>query len=157
MRTRTITILTVFMLSLFAVPQMDALSSGPGSVADSGCSCHDLAAAPTPTSITVDGFPESFNASETYTFTLTIDNELVVDGAKDHLGGYRILTTGGTVVNSDPTLGQELEGGYAHTIAGNKQRSWSFEWTAPADDETNADFTIQKLDSGEKHEQIDQQ
>ncbi len=142
MRTRTITILTVFMLSLFAVPQMDALSSGPGSVADAGCSCHDLSAAATPTSITVDGFPESFNASETYTFTLTIDNQLVVDGTKDHLGGYRILTTGGTVVNSDPTLGQELEGGYAHTAAGNKQRSWTFEWTAPADDETNADFTI---------------
>ena len=143
MRTRTITILTVFMLSLFAIPQMDALSSGPGSVADAkGCSCHELDAAPTATTIAVDGLPESFNASETYTFTVTIDNDLTVVGSKDHLGGYRILTTGGTVVNSDPSLGQELEGGYTHTSAGNKQRSWTFEWTAPADDESIADFTV---------------
>ncbi len=142
MRTRTFTILTVFILALFAVPQMDALSSGPGSVADSGCSCHELGASSSQTSITVDGLPENFNASETYTFTLTLENDMAIDGTKDHLGGYRILNTGGTIVSSDPTLGQELEGGYAHTVAGNKQRSWTFEWTAPADDESSVDFTI---------------
>ena len=142
MRTRTFTILTVFILALFAVPQMDALSSGPGSVADEGCSCHELAASSSQTTITVDGLPETFNASETYTFTLTLENDMAIDGTKDHLGGYRILNTGGTIVSADPTLGQELEGGYAHTVAGNKQRSWTFEWTAPADDESSVDFAV---------------
>ena len=40
MRTRTIALLSLVLISLVMVPQFDAAPSGIGSAGDNGCSCH---------------------------------------------------------------------------------------------------------------------
>ena len=40
MRTRTIALLSIVLISLVMVPQFDAAPSGIGSAGDNGCSCH---------------------------------------------------------------------------------------------------------------------
>ena len=146
MRTRVSIILGVLLLALVATPQFTAIPSGIGSAGDQGCSCHGGASPDT--SVVVDGLPEVYNASETYTFTVTVINdvmELHDDGGEDwngRAGGYRILTTHGSVVAIPNTLGQEMDGGLTHTSEGNTVRSWTFEWTAPAADDENVEMTV---------------
>ncbi len=69
MRTRTIALLSIVLLSLVMVPQFDAAPGGIGSAGDNGCSCHGGPSSDTVVSVT--GLPETYNSSETYTFTVT--------------------------------------------------------------------------------------
>jgi len=144
-------ILALVLMMLVAAPQFEAMPTGIGSAADGGCSCHGGAAADT--KVIVTGLPETFNASETYSFTVTVQNdvmELHKDGVTEadgtgwngHAGGFRILSTGGMVSTVDETLGHEMDGGLTHTAAGNAVRTWDFEWVAPADDAKVVEFTI---------------
>ncbi|MBT5284903.1 MAG: hypothetical protein HOL29_02910, partial [Euryarchaeota archaeon] len=144
-------ILALVLVMLVAAPQFEAMPTGIGSAADGGCSCHGGAAADT--QVIVTGLPETFNASETYSFTVTVQNdvmELYNDGVTEadgtgwngHAGGFRILSTGGMVSTVDETLGHEMDGGLTHTDAGNALRTWDFEWVAPADDSKVVEFTI---------------
>ena len=40
MRTRTLALLSIVLISLVMVPQFDAAPGGIGSAGDNGCSCH---------------------------------------------------------------------------------------------------------------------
>ena len=144
-------ILALILMMLVAAPQFEAMPTGIGSAGDGGRSCHGGAAVDT--KVIVTGLPDSFNASETYAFTVTVQNdvmELYNDGVIEadgsgwngHAGGFRILSTGGMVATVDETLGYEKDGGLTHTAAGNAQRTWDFEWVAPADDTKVVEFTI---------------
>tara|TARA_B100000459_G_scaffold147407_1_gene117044 strand:+ start:289 stop:2634 length:2346 start_codon:yes stop_codon:yes gene_type:complete len=148
---KRVTVLALILLMLVAAPQFEAMPTGIGSAADGGCSCHGGAAADT--QVLVTGLPESFNASETYTFTVTVQNDAMdlynggvteADGTgwNGNAGGFRILSTGGMVSTVDETLGHEMDGGLTHTAAGNTVRTWDFEWVAPADDSKVVEFTI---------------
>ena len=148
---KRITVLALILLMLVAAPQFEAMPTGIGSAADCGCSCHGGAASDT--DVLVTGLPDAFNASETYTFTVTVQNDVMelynggvteADGTgwNGHAGGFRILSTGGMVSTVDETLGHEMDGGLTHTAAGNAVRTWDFEWVAPADDSKVVEFTI---------------
>ena len=141
-----------FLASIFAMPQFSAAPNGIGEVANSqGCFCHGLTPSDD-TKVTVSGLPETFNASETYAFTVTIQNDvmaldgdgIVTDGSRTvPYGGFRIIaSTGTTVTGVDDTLSYEYEGGLTHTVDGNKFRSWDFELTAPADDTKTVELTV---------------
>ena len=150
MRTRTIALLSLVLISLVMVPQFDAAPSGIGSAGDNGCSCHGGESSDTVVSVT--GLPENYNASETYAFTVTVTNDVMTlhnDGSTEgadpwngRAGGFRILASKGVVASVDPTISQEMDGGLTHTTEGNTVRTWDFEWTAPADDSQFVDFLI---------------
>jgi hypothetical protein len=124
------------------VPQFDVAPSGIGSAGDNGCSCHGGPSSDTVVSVT--GLPENYNASETYTFTVTVTNDVMAlynDGSTEgadpwngRAGGFRILASKGAVASVDPTLSHEMDGGLTHTTEGNALRTWDFEWTVFADD-----------------------
>ena len=150
MRARTIALLSIVLLSLVMVPQFDAAPGGIGSAGDNGCSCHGGPSSDT--TVSVVGLPEMYNSSETYSFTVTVTNDVMAlhnDGSTEgadpwngRAGGFRILASKGTVVAVDPTMAQEMDGGLTHSADGNEVRTWDFEWTAPADDSKFVDFKI---------------
>jgi len=154
---KRITLLALVLLMLVAAPQFEAMPTGIGSAADGGCSCH--AGASPDTTVLVTGLPETFNASETYSFTVTVQNDVMdiynggvmlfdddgkmtTTGWNGRAGGFRILSSGGMVSTVNESLSQEMDGGLTHTEAANTVRTWDFEWVAPADDSKVVEFTI---------------
>ena len=74
MQRRTIALLGLVIASLMLIPQFSAMPGGIGQGANAGCSCH-AGGNDGSTTILVEGLPEVFNASETYTFTITLVND----------------------------------------------------------------------------------
>ena len=74
MRGRVALLLGVLLVALMAAPQFTAAPGGIGSAGDQGCTCHGGASPDT--TVLVDGLPETYNASETYTFTVTVQNDV---------------------------------------------------------------------------------
>ena len=66
MRWRAATVLGVLLVALMAAPQFTAAPGGIGAAGNQGCTCHGGASPDT--TVLVDGLPEMYNASETYTF-----------------------------------------------------------------------------------------
>ena len=126
-------VLPVFvLLLLFSSTMVEALPSGVGEVANRGCLCHGGESAEV--EVSVYGFPEVYNASETYNISFAIDAE--IERAEDdsgRMGGFRLLINGGEVNFEDET--QYLEGGWTHTNESNKQRNWNLTWVAPEQDD----------------------
>lgn len=149
-RTRTAIILAVLMVALVSVPQFEARKGGIDKDGDNGCGCHaDSGGANPATEITVDGLPEVFNVSETYVFTVTITNDDVegTSGGFDRAAGFRIWVEDGvgtleSVPDEQGNEAQEMDGALTHTEELNSVRSWTFQWTAPADDTAIATFNI---------------
>ena len=144
MRGRVATLLGVLLIALLAAPQFTAAPAGIGSAGDQGCTCHGGASPDT--TVLVDGLPATYNASETYSFTVTVVNDQMElyerDDGKVIVGGYRILVSHGTISSVPDTHMKELEGGYTHTAEGREVRSWSFEWIAPAADDLNVEMKV---------------
>ena len=141
---RTFALIAILMMALVTIPQFEASPGGIGSNANDGCLCHTQSAA---TVISIDGLPETFNASEEYTFTLSITNDEVVgaSGGYDRSGGFRIwvedsVGTLEAVPDAQGNVGHEIEGALTHNDDVNSVRSWTFKWTAPADDTQTATF-----------------
>ena len=156
MRRRIVGILSLLLVALMIVPQFSALPGGIGAAGNAGCSCH-AGGDDGSTTILVEGLPETFNASETYVFTITLVNDEMIlygntepgqegDPAKGWSGvqgGFRIvLEGGGSVTTIDPSYSQVVDGGLTHSEDGNKFRSWDFEFQAPVSDAATVEMTI---------------
>ncbi|MEC7273289.1 MAG: choice-of-anchor V domain-containing protein, partial [Candidatus Thermoplasmatota archaeon] len=150
MRRRVVGILSLLLVALMLVPQFSALPGGIGAAGNAGCSCH-VGGDDGSTTILVEGLPETFNASETYVFTITLVNdEMTLYGNGDPAqgwsgvqGGFRIvLEGGGSVTTIDPSYSKVVDGGLTHTDDGNKFRSWDFEFQAPVSDAATVEMTI---------------
>ncbi len=142
MRARAAILMVVALAALTLAPTFEAMPTGIGSAGDGGCSCHGGASGDT--TVVVTGLPEVFNASETYAFSITVVNDDLPRSEPDagRMGGYRILTTEGSVSAVPESNGHVMDGGLTHTAEANTVRTWDFVWTAPADDDATADFTI---------------
>ena len=143
MRWRAATVLGVLLVALMAAPQFTAAPGGIGAAGNQGCTCHGGASPDT--TVLVDGLPEMYNASETYTFTVTVQNDVMEINDVDwngRAGGYRILVSHGEVSAVPESNGQIMDAGLSHTEEANTVRSWTFEWTAPAADDLNVEMTI---------------
>ncbi|MGY8754694.1 MAG: cytochrome c oxidase subunit I [Candidatus Poseidoniales archaeon] len=142
---RSIAVLALLMLALFAVPQMNALPTGVGSAADKGCYCHDKSAS---TIITVDGLPEVFESGSEYTFNVSVTNPTLVRATADNgnVAGFRILISGGGIIahleDAQGNSAKEMSGGLTHTEELNDFDTWTFVYTAPADDTAISTITI---------------
>ena len=115
---RTFALIAILMMALVTIPQFEASPGGIGSNANDGCLCHTQSSA---TVISIDGLPETFNASEEYTFTLSITNDEVVgaSGGFDRAGGFRIwvedsVGTLEAVPDEQGNVGHEIEGALTH-------------------------------------------
>ena len=143
MRGRVALLLGVLLVALMAAPQFTAAPGGIGSAGDQGCTCHGGASPDT--TVLVDGLPETYNASETYTFTVTVQNDVMDINDVDwngRAGGFRILASHGDITAVPESHSQMMDGGLTHTDEANTLRSWTFEWTAPAADDLNVEMTI---------------
>ncbi|MGB0950510.1 MAG: choice-of-anchor V domain-containing protein [Poseidonia sp.] len=143
MRGRATLLLGVLLVALMAAPQFTAAPGGIGAAGDQGCTCHGGASPDT--TVIVDGLPTTYNASETYTFTVTVQNDVMEINEVDwngRAGGFRILVSHGDIVAVPDSLSQMMDGGLTHTDEANTVRSWTFEWTAPAADDLNVEMTI---------------
>ena len=144
MRGRAIAILTLLLIALASTSTFEARQNGIGNVEPAGCNCHG--GMTDDTVITVDGLPDIFNASEEYLFTLTISNDKVPATNPDQNGGFRIFVEDGVgtleSLDVEDSSDLEIDGGLSHNMEINDRRSWSFKWTAPADDTAIANFVI---------------
>ena len=109
MKIRSVAILTLLLIALASTTSYEARPGGIGSAGDGGCSCHGGINGNT--QIILDGLPEVFNASEEYTFTLTIVNDGVnIDDSGAH-GGFRIIPNGGVIESIPDINGNTVQDG----------------------------------------------
>ena len=124
------------------VPNATSRKDGiPASLGDSvtvnGCNCHGGDAS-SGVALALDA-PANFTGGEIYTLTVTMESDVTTDG--ENQGGFFLSTTQGSLASTDDST-QLIDGYMTHTAAGNDQRSWNVNWTAPADDTRIADFTL---------------
>ena len=119
------------LLLLFSSSLVEAFPVGVGQMADRGCLCHGGKSSEV--TITVQGFPDIYNASERYNITFSINASLErAEEDSGLMGGFRLLIDGGQVEFEDDA--QYLENGWTHTTSSNEQRSWNLSWTSPQQD-----------------------
>ena len=129
--TRSMVALILISVAMVVSPAVNSLPTGVGGtgIQTSGCNCH--AAAPTATiDVTLDGLPEEYNASETYTITVSFDGGPVESGINS--GGFNLWASGGEFTVIDATVQSRAPAEVTHTEAGNDYRTWTLEWMAPS-------------------------
>lgn len=120
-------------LSTFALlPPVDSRSDGSGLTAAEGCTCHAPQASPFVT-VTVVGLPERFEGGERYSLLVSITGAPPPLPVAQNQGGFALDASAGTLLVPDGAQEVRSSGATAtHTEAGNDQRVWAVEWTAPA-------------------------
>ena len=137
---RTLVLLTVLGLALSMAPKADSLPTGINGFSEKGCTCHGAVPDPGVTPL-IEGLPASFNASTTYTLTISFSGgPSGTSAAPENLGGFNLAVDSGTLVNigEDVQIWGSNEAG--HTELGNDQTSWNVDWTSPASG--SATFTL---------------
>jgi hypothetical protein len=133
---------------LFTSILVEAFPTGIGQMADRGCLCHGGESSEV--IITVQGFPEIYNASQRYNITFSINasiNRAEEDSGR--MGGFRLLIDGGQVEFEDEA--QYLEEGWTHTNSSNEQRGWNLSWVAPqrADELVSISVFVNAVNGGD--------
>ncbi|MED5159080.1 MAG: choice-of-anchor V domain-containing protein, partial [Candidatus Thermoplasmatota archaeon] len=126
---RRLALISLLAIAMIVVPAVTSLPSGISGVKDTGCNCHGTEASPSVTA-SISGLPEAYNASETYTVTVSFTGGPSVDG-NANLGGFNLWASAGTLANVDSSAQLWGPSEASHTTEGNDQRSWVLEWTAP--------------------------
>ena len=126
---RRLALISLLAIAMIVVPAVTSLPSGISGVKDTGCNCHGTEASPSVTA-SISGLPEAYNASETYTVTVSFTGGPSVDG-NANLGGFNLWASAGTLASVDSSAQLWGPSEASHTTEGNDQRSWVLEWTAP--------------------------
>ena len=136
---RRIVLISLLAIAMIVVPAVTSLPSGISGVKDTGCNCHGTEASPSVTA-SISGLPEAYNASETYTVTVSFTGGPSVDG-NVNLGGFNLWASAGTLASVDSSAQLWGPSEASHTTEGNDQRSWVLEWTAP-DSGSDVEFIL---------------
>ena len=136
-----------FSLGLLAlvvlVPLNEARSGGiSSSDSSNGCNCHS-GSADAGVTPTLEGLPDRYTADESYRLYLNFTGGPAAGGSNH--GGFNLKVNGGTLapVSGDSTVQSKGDGSLTHTSAGNDQRTWEADWTAPGTTDSNVTFTLQ--------------
>ena len=135
--TLRMTVVIGLLLCMGFIPSTPASPEGVGKEGNQGCQCH---AEDTELGIALSGLPETYEANTTYALTLSLTSGIEA-GMNASQGGFRLVVTNGTL-QFDTEEAQPLEGGWTHRSAGTEQRAWSFQWTAPADNDSRTEFRV---------------
>ena len=139
MRGRTTGLILALLIAVMMAPGFMAENDGIGGVAvDNGCVCHG--AADSDVTVTVSGLPDKFEAGTTYDLTVTISGGPEATGA--NAGGFNLDASDGTLVSADENTKVLDDGDITHTVTGNDLRTWSIQWTAPAEDKNDVTITV---------------
>ena len=132
--------LTLALAGLMLMPALSADQDGISGVAvDNGCVCH-ASAESGDTTVTVTGVPTTYEASTTYTLTLSVSGPDPTGDEAD--GGFNLRASKGTLAVPTDALDVQIEDEQAtHTEGGNDQRRWQIDWTSPADTNSRTTFT----------------
>ena len=133
---RTLIVAALF-LGLLSNHAVVASPNGLGAEANEGCLCHTPEAA---MQVQLSGLPEAYEANVSYTLTLEVISAIeAVDDRSQ--GGFRMLVSEGTIMYDNESI-QSLDNGWTHTYNGSYQRTWTFTWTSPADNDSTTTFTV---------------
>jgi cytochrome c oxidase subunit 1 len=136
---RSLAVFTILALAIIIAPAATSFPTGVSGVKDSGCNCHGAIPSDTVTPM-IEGLPEIYNYSETYTVTVSFTGG-PTDSGNINQGGFNLWVSYGTFATLDSTVQSFADNEVGHTEAGNDQTSWMVEWTAPANDK-NIKFTL---------------
>ena len=136
---RCLVVFSILALAMVIAPAVTSLPTGISGIKDSGCNCHgtDPSDSVVPS---IGGLPESYNASETYTVTVSFTGGPGTEG-NANLGGFNLWASAGTFTVSDSDVRIWSPNEVSHSYEGNDQRSWTFEWVAP-DSGAAVDFIL---------------
>lgn len=111
---------------------------GVGSEGDQGCLCHTPMDA---TEVRLVNLPDTYEANTTYPIQLELRSPISVndEGAQ---GGFRMTVSNGTVLFDNASQVHLLDGAWTHTETGIYQRTWSFNWTSPLENDSRAEFIV---------------
>ena len=138
--TRSMVALILISVAMVVSPAVNSLPTGVGGtgIQTSGCNCH--AGAPTATiDVTLDGLPDQYNSSETYTITVSFEGGPIESGVNS--GGFNLWASGGEFTVIDATVQSRATAEVTHTEVGNDYRTWTMEWIAPSHGR-NVDFIL---------------
>ena len=139
---RRLVVFSVLAFAMVIAPVVTSIPSGvEHGLVQNGCNCHDSGGASDSVTASIEGVPESYNASESYTLTVSFTGGPGTEG-NENVGGFNLWTSGGTFASLDSSTQLNTPNDITHTLEGNDQRSWTLEWTAPADNDSNVDFVL---------------
>ena len=136
---RCLVVFSILALAMVIAPAVTSLPTGISGIKDSGCNCHGTDPSDSVVPF-IGGLPESYNASETYTVTVSFTGGPSTDG-NANLGGFNLWASAGTFTVSDSDVRIWSPNEVSHSYEGNDQRSWTFEWVAP-DSGAAVDFIL---------------
>ena len=119
---------------LSLIGQSQALPTGIDDRANDGCLCHG--GSDDTTIVNLSGLPETYNSSEEYNLTLTIESQVELNEVQ---GGFRVIISQGELIAEG---WQVMDGGYTHTAEINDRRQWEVVWVAPEADDELATFVV---------------
>ena len=136
---RRLVLLAMLAIAMVVVPAVTSLPAGISGVKDTGCNCHGTEASSAVTA-SISGLPETYNASQTYTVTVSFSGGPSVDG-NVNLGGFNLWASDGAFATIDDSTQLWGPAEASHSESGNDQRTWTLDWTAP-DNGANVDFVL---------------
>ena len=129
----------LFSLMILQVPLSESKSGGIDGWP--GCTCHN--ATPTSTvNITLEGVPANYESNKTYTLNFSAENGAETVENYANYGGFNLWISHGVLTNLSEDVQVFSENEVGHTEAGNDQRAWVVNWTAPEDDSILIEFRL---------------
>ncbi len=104
-----------------------------------GCTCHG-GGKPGAVTPHLDGVPSQYEPSKVYQLNISIEGGPPIGGV--NAGGFNLAATGGAFLSLNETTQVFPSGEIGHTTAGNNQRAWVVQWTAPAETDKVVDFRL---------------
>ena len=123
--------------------QMPAGESYPYGIEDveNGCICHNLE--PTGTVIiSLEGMPEQYEENKTYTLNISAENGAESIENYTNYGGFNLWISHGILTNISEEVQVFSENEVGHSEAGNDQRNWVVNWTAPEGDSIRIEYRL---------------
>ena len=141
MRTRQVWVFILFFCMVIQpLPSGESYPYGVSGV-ENGCTCHSAVATES-VIITLDGLPEQYEANKTYTLQIITTGGAESIENHTNYGGFNLWISHGILSNLSDEVQVYSDNEVSHTEAGNDQRDWTVNWTAPADNSTRIQYRL---------------
>ncbi|MDP6857187.1 MAG: hypothetical protein QGH13_06625, partial [Candidatus Thalassarchaeaceae archaeon] len=164
---QTFAIFIIIGLALNLAPEADSLPAGIPGQSEQGCICHG-AVPDSGVTPSITGLPNTFNASTTYTLTVSFTGGPAgIDVNPMNLGGFNLAVSSGTLEAVDEWVRIENPGEAVHNgidddannddvddavaaggspiISGNDFTSWTVNWTSPESGSTTFNLAVNSV------------